>query len=170
MPQNEMVYKEPIKFQELPAEVVRDLDGNHLEARSGEAIRLSTVSEDGWPHVAQLSVGEFLAVSPAELLVIIWPKSHTAENLRRGGRLTLSLVFNGALLEMRARATLKAEHQTKLDLAVFHMKIESVSEHRSTYADVTTGVTFKLHNREKTFTRWREQIAALKLLARQERA
>jgi len=165
MSQNEMVYKEPTQLQELPAEVVRDLDGNHLEARSGEAIRLSTVSKDGWSHAAQLSVGEFLAVNPAELLVAIWPKSYTAENLRRDGRLTLSLVFNGALLEMRARANLKAEHQTKLDLAAFRIKIESISEHRSTYADVTTGVTFKLHDRERTFARWREQIAALKQLA-----
>jgi hypothetical protein len=165
MPQNEMVYKEPTQLQELPAEVVRDLDGNHLEARSGEAIRLSTVSEDGWPHAAQLSVGEFLAVDAAELLVAIWPKSHTAENLRRDGHLTLSLVFNGALLEIRARATLNTEHQTKLDLAVFHVKIQSVSEHRSTYADVTTGIMFKLHDRERTFARWREQIATLKQLA-----
>ena len=128
MSQNEMVYKEPTQFQELPIEVVRDLDGNHLEVRSGEAIRLSTVSEDGWPHAAQLSVGEFLAIGAAELLVAIWPKSHTAENLRRDGRLTLSLVFNGALLEMRARATLKAEHQKKVDLAVFHVRTESVSQ------------------------------------------
>jgi hypothetical protein len=98
------------------------------------------------------------------LLVAIWPKTHTTENLRRDGRLTLLLVFNGALLEMRARATLKAEHQTKLDLAVFQIKIESVIEHRSNYADVTTGVTFKLHDPERTFARWREQIVALKQL------
>ena len=164
MPDSEMVYKEPTQFQELPVEVVRDLDGNHLKVRSGEAIQLLTVGKDGWPHSSQLSVGEFLAIGPDVLLVAIWPKTHTAQNLRRDGRLTLWLVFNGALLEMRARATLKAEHHTKLDLAVFQIKIESVSEHRSNYADVTTGVTFMLHDRERTFARWREQIAALKQL------
>ena len=163
MPDNEMVYKEPTQAQELLAEVVRELDGNHLKVRSGEAIQLLTVSEDGWPHAAQLSVGEFLAIGPDVLLVAIWPKTHTAENQRRDGRLTLWLVINNALLEMRARATLKAEHQTKVDLAVFQVKIESVSEHRSNYADVTTGVMFKLHDHERTFARW-EQIAALKQL------
>jgi hypothetical protein len=160
-----MVYKEPKQFQELPVEVVRDLDGDHLQESSDEVIQLLTVSEDGWPHAAQLSVGEVLAIGPNLLLVATWPKTHTAENLRRDGRLTLSLVFNGALLEIRARATSKVEHQTKLDLAVFQIKIESVIEHRSNYADVTTGVTFKLHDHERTFARWREQIAALKQLA-----
>jgi hypothetical protein len=160
MPDNEMMYKEPTQVRELLAEVVRNLDGNHLNVRSGEAIQLLTVSEDGWPHAAQLSVGEFLAMGPDVILVAIWPKTHTAQNLRRDGRLTLWLVFNGALLEMRARATLKAEHHTKLDLAVFQIKIESVREHRSNYADVT----FMLHDRERTLARWREQIAALKQL------
>ena len=49
MPNNEMVYKEPTQFQELLAEVIRELDGNHLKVKSGEAIQLLTVSEDGWP-------------------------------------------------------------------------------------------------------------------------
>ena len=91
---------EPTQFQELPAEVVRNLDGNHLKGRSAEAIQLLTVSKEGWPHAAQLSVGEFLAIGPNVLLVAIWPKTHTAENLRREGRLTLWLVSNGALLEL----------------------------------------------------------------------
>ena len=70
--QHENVYTEPRQFQSLPNEVIEELDGNHLEKRSRDAIRLSTVGEDGWPHAAQLSVGEFLAVSPTELLVAIW--------------------------------------------------------------------------------------------------
>lgn len=162
--QHENVYTEPRQFQSLPNEVVEELDGNHLEKRSRDAIRLSTVDEDGWPHAAQLSVGEFLAVSPTQLLVAIWPRSQTAENMRRDGRVTLALVFKGAVLEMRARAVLQAEHQTKLDLAVFRLKIELINEHRSSYADVTTGVTFTLHDPERTFHRWREQIETLKSL------
>jgi len=66
---------------------------------------------------------------------------------------------------MRGRAALVAEHQTKLNLAVFRIKIESILEHRSTYADVTSGVTFRLHDAPRTLERWQEQIAALKKLA-----
>jgi flavin reductase (DIM6/NTAB) family NADH-FMN oxidoreductase RutF len=164
MKHSENVYTEPIHSNELPADVVKTIDGTDLETRSGEAIRLITVGEDGWPHAAQLSVGEVLAVNPAELLVAIWPQSHTAQNLRREGRLTLALVANGALLEMRAHATLEAEHQTKLDLAVFRVKVQSVREHRATYADVTSGVSFRLHDRERTLARWRDQVDTLKKL------
>jgi uncharacterized protein YndB with AHSA1/START domain len=164
MEQKETVYLEPKHTQELPDEVVRQLQGDQLESRAGEAIRLSTVGEDGWPHAAQLSVGEILAVSPTELLVAIWHGSHTADNLRRDGRVTLSLVSGGALLEIREKATLKAENLTASKLAVYSVAIERVNEHRSTYADVVSGVTFRLHDEARTLARWREQIAALNAL------
>lgn len=146
----------------LPQQVLQDLDGDHLEARLGEAIRLSTLGSDGWPHAAQLSVGEMLAVGPAELLVAIWPQSNTARNLHRDGRLTLSLVHDGALLEIRGRASIVAEHQTALDLAVFRVTIEAVHEHRAKYAEVLSGVMFRLHEPERVLARWREQVAMLR--------
>jgi hypothetical protein len=74
----------------------------------------------------------------------------------------LSLVLDGALIDMRATATLAAEHQTSLDLTVFRVQIEAVKEDRSAYADVISGVTFRLHDQEQTFVRWREQIKKLK--------
>ena len=164
MKHSENVYTEPVHSKALPADVVKTLDGTDLETRSGEAIRLITVGEDGWPHAAQLSVGEVLAVNPAELLVATWPHSHTTQNLRRDGRLTLAVVANGAVLEMCGHA-LEAKHQTKLDLAVFRVKIQSVREHRAKYADVTSGVSFRLHDRERTLARWRDQVDTLKRLA-----
>ncbi|RXS97053.1 pyridoxamine 5'-phosphate oxidase family protein [Silvibacterium dinghuense] len=104
MQQSETVYSAPGRLNGLPSRVLTELDGAHLESRAGEAIRLSTVGEDGWPHAAQLSIGEVLALNPTELLVAIWPESNTAKNLKRDGRLTLSLVSEGGLLEMRGRA------------------------------------------------------------------
>jgi hypothetical protein len=164
MKQEETVYLEPKSTEGLSEKVVGYLSGEQLERRAGEAIRLSTVGEDGWPHAAQLSVGEILAISPIELLVAIWHGSHTAENLRRDGRVTLSLASEGALLEIRAKATLRAEHMTSSKLAVYSVAVERVNEHRSNYADVASGVTFRLHDPERTMKRWREQIAALKQL------
>jgi hypothetical protein len=146
----------------LPPQLVSALNGEHLEAHADEAIRLSTVSADGWPHGAQLSVGEVLAADAANLLVAMWPNSNTAQNMRRDGRLTLSLVHDGALLEIRARASLVAEHQTALDLSVFRLHIERVDVHWAKYADVLSGVTFRLHEREQVLARWREQIAMLR--------
>ena len=165
MQQKETVFAEPPQFTGLPAQVVKRLCGEHLEAHASETIRLSTMGEHGWPHAALLSFGEVLAVSPTELLVAIWPGSNTSKNLRRGSRLTLSLVLDGALIDMRATATLAAEHQTSLDLTVFRVQIEAVKEDRSAYADVISGVTFRLRDQEQTFARWREQIKRLKEFA-----
>lgn len=145
----------------LPPELVRALDGEHLEAHADEAFRLSTVSADGWPHGAQLSVGEVLALDAQTLLVAMWPRSNTAQNMLRDARLTLTLVHDGAVLEIRAHASLIAEHQTALDLSVFRLRIERVEVHRAKYAEVLSGVTFRLHEREKVMARWREQIAML---------
>jgi len=79
MKETETVYTAPNHLKGLPAQVATELDGAHLESRSDEAIRLSTVGEDGWPHAAQLSIGEILSVSHTELLVAIWPVSNTAK-------------------------------------------------------------------------------------------
>jgi hypothetical protein len=162
MQKHETVYMEPKIYNALPAAVVSGLDGAHLKERSSEAIRLATVDADGWPHAAQLSVGELLALNPTELLVAIWARSHTAQNLGRDGRLTLALVYDGALLEMRARATLEAEHETKQDLTVFRIKIVTINEHRAAYADVISGLTFQLHEPDKVLARWQEQINMLR--------
>ncbi|HTR09762.1 MAG TPA: pyridoxamine 5'-phosphate oxidase family protein [Paraburkholderia sp.] len=156
---------QPPSATRLPEAVVRDFDGDHLDARQSDAIRLSTVSEDGWPHAAQLSAGEILAVNATTLLIALWPQSNTTRNLARDGRLTLSLVHDGALLEIRARAHAVAQRQTALELSVFRVEIESVTEHRAKYAEVLSGVTFRLYEPERVLTRWREQIAMLRSLA-----
>ena len=156
---------QPASSTQLPAALVREFDGEHLEARLADALRLSTVSEDGWPHGAQLSAGEILAVNATTLLVALWPQSSTTANLVRDGRLTLSLVHDGALLEIRARSHAVAQRQTALELSVFRVEIESVTEHRAKYAEVLSGVTFRLYEPEQVLTRWREQIAMLRAFA-----
>jgi pyridoxamine 5'-phosphate oxidase-like protein len=166
MQPKDIVEAESATLARLPLCAVEELSGEQLQARAGETICVSTVGEDGWPHAALLSTGEVLAVSATELLVAVWPSSNTSKNLRREGRLTLSLVADGALIYIRATATLEAEHQTSLDLTVFRLQVEAVKEDRSTYADVTSGVTFRLHDPEQTVTRWREQITKLKEFAR----
>ncbi|MCP3723569.1 pyridoxamine 5'-phosphate oxidase family protein [Paraburkholderia sp. CNPSo 3272] len=156
---------QPASPTQLPAALVREFDGEHLEARLADAVRLSTVSEDGWPHGAQLSAGEILAVNATTLLIALWPQSSTTANLMRDGRLTLSLVHDGALLEIRARSHAVAQRQTALELSVFRVEIESVSGHRAKYAEVLSGVTFRLYEPAQALSRWREQIAMLRTFA-----
>ena len=163
--EQEKVYTRPTHHNRIPADIVRALDGDNLEARLDEAIRLSTVTDNGWPHTAELTVGEILSLGSHDLLVAIWPESHTTANLRRNSHVTLSIVADFALFELRGQAKLIAEGQTSLGLAVFRIHIERVEEHRSDYADVRSGLSFRLHDPQRTLARWREQIAALRKLA-----
>lgn len=161
MEPNEKVDTSPQVLRHLSPELMVELDGTQPERWVGEAIRLSTVGVDGWPHAAQLSVGEVVAVSPTELRVAMWPGSRTTANLRRDGKLTLGLVFRGAVMEIRGHAALLQEHVTSLGLAVFRVSIVQVQEHRADYADVLSGLTFRLHDPEAALARWREQIEAM---------
>ncbi len=50
------------------------LDGNSLKDKTREAMMLLSVSEDGWPHAAMVSVGEVVALNHEELRIALWPR------------------------------------------------------------------------------------------------
>ncbi|WP_455811774.1 hypothetical protein [Pseudomonas graminis] len=149
----------------LPEDVLALLDGSLPASHLHQAIRLSSVGENGWPYAAQLSLGEIIARSPQELLFAIWPQSTTTRNLQRDGKITLALVLDGAVMEIQALATQRKETLTDLALAVFSAEVKQVIAHRAPYAMVTSGLTFSLNDEAAALTRWHEQIAALKALA-----
>lgn len=149
----------------LPPALLTLLDGSLPESHQHQAIRLSSVGENGWPYAAQLSLGEVIACSPSELLFAIWPGSTTTLNLKRDGRITLALVLNDAVVEIQALAVPRPEALTDLNLAVFSAEVKQVITHRAPYATVTSGLTFCLKDKAEALARWREQIAALKALA-----
>ena len=148
----------------LPDWLVRLFDGQALEARSGEAFRIVTLDENGWPHLAQLSVGEIFAPDPARLLFLMWPGSTSSANLVRDGRLVLEAVGHGAVWEIRLHARLLSEAQAGRGLKPFTARVMSVIEHRAPYASVVRGMQFELDAPEPTHARWREQIDSLKRL------
>lgn len=47
---------------ELPDELYELLDGRELITKQHEAMILMTVTEEGWPHTAMISVGEIVAL------------------------------------------------------------------------------------------------------------
>lgn len=149
----------------LPPALLTLLDGSLPESHRHQAIRLSSVGENGWPYAAQLSLGEIIACSPGELLFAIWPESTTTRNLKRDGRITLALVLNDAVVEIQALAVPCPETLTDLNLAVFRAEVKQVIAHRAPYATVTSGLTFSLNDEAAALARWREQIAALKARA-----
>lgn len=149
----------------LPEALLDLLDGSLPASHLHQAIRLSSIGENGWPYAAQLSLGEIIARSSEELLFAIWPQSTTTRNLQHDGKITLALVLDGAVIEIQALATPCKTTLTEGALVIFSAEVKQVIAHRAPYATVTSGVIFSLNDETTALARWREQIAALKALA-----
>jgi hypothetical protein len=148
----------------LPPALLGLLDGDDLAADEGLTFLLLTTTEDGWPHLAMLSVGELVAVAPRRLRVALWRGSTAAANLARAGRATITLVHAAAGYSIRVRAEQRpdlalADGQR---LAAFDLAVDEVFEDVAPYATLTGGVTYRLHDPAAVLPRWQETIRALR--------
>jgi hypothetical protein len=165
MEEQKATYKKPTETNELAPGIVQYLDGLKLDDRIGEAIRVTTVDEDGWPHAAMLSVGEILAVDARHLVLAIWAHSKTTKNIERTGRISLALVHEGALWEIHLNAKKTAAEHAQDKLAIFAAEVKNVRVHKVDYADVLTSVTYRLHDKDAVVKRWDKQIEVLRACA-----
>ena len=165
MSETEHVYSPPrvSAGKELPAAVMRYLDGTDLLAKS-QALRLSTIDAAGWPHASLLSAGDMLAWPSGCIRFVISPESTTVANLARDGRLTITLTLDGGMCELRLIARRLAD-APGVPLAIFEAGLRATHIHVAPYADVTGGVTFKLHEPQSVLARWQRQVAALRAAA-----
>jgi len=148
---------------ELPDVLCRLLDGSDLEGREGETFILLTVSEDGWPHVALLSVGEVLALSPRELRLALWPKSETTANLQRTGLATLATFLDGTAYYVElVISPLPRDGPMPGSQAAFSAHVRRALADTVGYADLTSGVRFRLKSRDEVLQHWHRTIQALR--------
>jgi len=143
----------------LPEPMAHYLDGTDL-LRKTQALRVSTVDADGWPHDALLSAGDAVVVSPRSLRFALFPQSATAANVTRDSRVTITLACDRGMCEVRLRA--RRLEPSEMPLAMFEATVEDARMHVAPYADVSSGVTFRLHDPETVLARWERQIAALR--------
>jgi hypothetical protein len=148
----------------LPSAVAHYLDGADLLKKT-QALRLSTIDEEGWPHAALLSAGDMVAMPNGRIRFALFPQSGTVANLSRDGRLTLTLSLDGGMCELRMRAQRLNHSSQQVPLAFFEAEIVAVRSHAAPYAAVTEGITFSLHDPDGVLPRWRRQIEALRAAA-----
>lgn len=148
----------------LPAELRSLLSGEDLAAHEGPAFLLLSVTDQGWPHVAMVSVGELVAVGPGHLRVALYPDSTATRNLVRQGRGTIALVYVGAAYYIRCLAEVRREVELRdgSRLACFDLRVEDVLKDSAPYATLTSGVTFHLKDPSAVLPRWEEQVRALR--------
>jgi predicted amino acid racemase len=145
----------------IPAEISHLLDGSNLLEKT-QALRLSTIGAGGWPHASLLSAGDMLAMPDGRIRFVIFAQSATAANLARDGRVTITLVLDGGICELRMKVR-RLTHASLGDrLVFFEASLEEVRMHKAPYADVASGMTFALHAPEEVLPRWDRQIAAMR--------
>jgi hypothetical protein len=144
---------------ELMPEWLKRFEGNKLEDALDLGAIFASVDEEGWPHHAYLSAGEIL-VHSGEVSVALWGASRAVANVMRAGRAVVYVAAQGSIWE--ARLTLKRRPADNTNLAVFDGSIIVTRQHSAPYADVISLLDFKLHDRQSTLQRWREQIELLR--------
>lgn len=138
------------------------LDGNRLSAKQQEAMMLLTVSEDGWPHIAMISVGEIVALSPEVLRLGLWPGTATTGNILRTNKATLCVFYAGTAFYSRLELTpLEALPEAKHPRQRFEARVVSSKADTAQYADILGGVQIALHDPPGVIARWEETVADL---------
>lgn len=151
-----------VEKSDLPANVRSLLNGARLEEKVGDTILLITVSETGWPHLAMLSVGEMLAVSPTKIRIALWQGTASGKNLARDGKATFVFILDGAGVYVEAVASpeepLAFEHGP---LDSFMCDVAGVLIDEVDYATLTGGIGFVLPDAPSVLERWRTTIDAM---------
>ena len=98
-----------------------------------------------------------------ELRMALWRGSTTSGNLTRTGRATMMLVHGGGgyylRLTVRRGADLEVEGTPR---AHFVATVEDVQQDVVSYAELTSGVTFRLPHPEAVLPRWQATVDALR--------
>lgn len=143
--------------------LVRLLDGTDLATKVGITMQLITVGPEGVPHTALLSVGEVLATSATTVRLALWGTSRTTGNLTERPRALLTAVVDRAHVGIELRASrLPWGPEGTEGLAAFAAEVAQVHVDRVGYAELTSGITYRLHDRESVVERWQRTIAALR--------
>lgn len=145
----------------VPAELAAAIGADPAQAEGFTLLLLSMV--EGWPHQAMISVGEVAVLDRDRLALALWPGSSAAAALTATARATLTAVVPPAAYELRLEARRVADLETPRagKLARFLAVVRAASVDEAPYATLEAGVSFSLHEPEKTFARWREVRAAL---------
>ncbi|MGH8869820.1 MAG: hypothetical protein ACRDYU_17725 [Actinomycetes bacterium] len=139
------------------------LDGDGLADKVGPVLELVTLDEDGAPHPALLSVGEVVATGDRRLRLALWRDSTTTRNLAHRNRALLTLVLDGTFYGISVTAHLLGPVRVQeLDLMVFDGEVQTVSRDDVGYAELTSGLTYRLVDEASVLPRWQQTVACLR--------
>jgi general stress protein 26 len=134
--------------RELTDDLLRRLCGEFVEEHSNKVILIHTVDENGWPHPAILSYFEVAAKDRHNIQLATYKDSHTTQNIRRTGKVTLSIFdervtyyIKGTASEV-AREMRAAPYNSKLQMFVEQVLVDYADPTREPGAYITAGITY----------------------------
>ncbi|MEK5058554.1 MULTISPECIES: hypothetical protein [unclassified Paenibacillus] len=148
----------------IPEPLLKLLDGERLPSKQNEAFMLQTVSEDGWPHTAMISVGEIVATDEYTLRLALWCGTTTSNNMIRSGKAELVIVYGGKVyyLKMAVKPLapfISATHERDRFSAHIHaLKIDQAK-----YAHIEAGIRVQLIDPDSVITRWTKTVEELRM-------
>lgn len=134
--------------RELTDDLFRRLCGEFVEEHSNKVILIHTVDENDWPHPAILSYFEVAAKDRHNIQLATYKDSHTTQNIRRTGKVTLSIFdervtyyIKGTASEV-AREMRSAPYNSKLQMLVEQVLVDYADPAREPGAYITSGITY----------------------------
>lgn len=153
----------------LPPPVAALVDGTGLGDKVGQTISILTVGDDGWPRLSLLSVGEVLTTTGRDIRLALHAHSGTTAALTASGRAMLHLVCDATVYKIRVEVRRLDPDPAPgsggdVELAFFAGEVCRVDEDRVAYAELTTGITYRLDDAAAVVERWTRQVDRLKVL------
>jgi hypothetical protein len=144
----------------LPSTVAALLDGTDLAHKVGNTVSLVATGDDGWPRLALLSVGEVLSTSGTDIALALHAGSGTTAALTGSGRALLNTVLDAT--NYKIRVTVRRVGPDGGPLALFHGRVTRVDEDRVGYAELVSGITYRLADHGAVVERWSRQLDRLR--------
>jgi hypothetical protein len=136
------------------------LDGGDVTDHVGQTLLLVSTGDDGWPHVAMLSVGEVVAVSATDLRLALYPGSGTTAAVRASGQALIMAVVDGVPHKVTVRCTELPTDGSRL--AAFDAHVVRSVRDEVPYARVLHGIEYELVDPGPVVERWYDQVAWLR--------
>jgi hypothetical protein len=132
---------------ELTDDVYRRLCGQFVNEYANKVILIHTVDENGWAHPAILSYFEVAAKDRHSIRLATYKTSRTTENIRRTGKVTLSIFDQWIVYYIKGAAEVAGEmesasHNARVNVAVEEVLIDQADPVLEPGAYITSGITF----------------------------
>ncbi|MEB8061325.1 hypothetical protein [Staphylococcus xylosus] len=131
------------------------LNGKQLAQKQHIAMILQSITSEGYPHSAMVSVGEVIALDSEHLRIALWPQTQTSISLAEKRKSNLIIIYNNMVSYLELDITLLPSLDNEVyERTRFEATIKSIRQDVAKYADITSGITVEMHEPEQVLNRW----------------